>query len=56
MAREWAEGAFHRRVDEVGGNGLLVVILTAVNDPIVRLITRPDQPGTGTIDRALEAI
>ena len=31
--------ALHRRIAEVGGNRLLVVILTALRDPIVRLIT-----------------
>ena len=34
-----ADAVFHRRVAEVGGNRLLVVILTALRDPIVRLIT-----------------
>ena len=34
-----ADALFHRRVAEVGGNRLLVVILTALRDPIVRLIT-----------------
>jgi DNA-binding FadR family transcriptional regulator len=34
-----ASALFHRRVAEVGGNRLLVVILTALRDPIVRLIT-----------------
>ncbi len=33
-----ADAMFHRRVAEVGGNRLLVVILTAMRDPIVRLI------------------
>ena len=34
-----ADAVFHRRVAEVIGNRLLVVILTALRDPIVRLIT-----------------
>ena len=34
-----ADALFHRRVAEVGGNRLLVVILSALRDPIVRLIT-----------------
>jgi GntR family transcriptional repressor for pyruvate dehydrogenase complex len=34
-----ADALFHRQVAEVGGNRLLVVILTALRDPIVRLIT-----------------
>ena len=34
-----ADALFHCRVAEVGGNRLLVVILTALRDPIVRLIT-----------------
>lgn len=34
-----ADALFHRRVVEVGGNRLFVVILTALRDPIVRLIT-----------------
>jgi GntR family transcriptional repressor for pyruvate dehydrogenase complex len=34
-----ADALFHRRVAGVGGNRLLVVILTALRDPIVRLIT-----------------
>jgi GntR family transcriptional repressor for pyruvate dehydrogenase complex len=34
-----ADALFHRRVAEVGGNRLMVVILTALRDPIVRLIT-----------------
>jgi GntR family transcriptional repressor for pyruvate dehydrogenase complex len=34
-----ADALFHRRVAEVGGNRLLVVILTALRDPIVRLIS-----------------
>jgi GntR family transcriptional repressor for pyruvate dehydrogenase complex len=34
-----ADALFHRRIAEVGGNRLLVVILTALRDPIVRLIT-----------------
>lgn len=34
-----ADALFHRRVAEVGGNRLLVVILTALRDPVVRLIT-----------------
>jgi GntR family transcriptional repressor for pyruvate dehydrogenase complex len=34
-----ADALFHRRMAEVGGNRLLVVILTALRDPIVRLIT-----------------
>jgi GntR family transcriptional repressor for pyruvate dehydrogenase complex len=34
-----ADTLFHRRIAEVGGNRLLVVILTALRDPIVRLIT-----------------
>jgi DNA-binding FadR family transcriptional regulator len=34
-----ADALFHRRVAEVGGNRLLAVILTALRDPIVRLIT-----------------
>jgi GntR family transcriptional regulator, transcriptional repressor for pyruvate dehydrogenase complex len=34
-----ADALFHRRVAEVGGNRLLVVILTALREPIVRLIT-----------------
>ena len=34
-----ADALFHRRVAEVSGNRLLVVILTALRDPIVRLIT-----------------
>lgn len=33
-----ADALFHLRVAEVGGNRLLVVILTALRDPIVRLI------------------
>ncbi len=34
-----ADALFHRRVAEVGGNRLVVVILTALREPIVRLIT-----------------
>ncbi len=33
-----ADALFHQRVAEVGGNRLLVVILTALREPIVRLI------------------
>ena len=33
-----ADALFHRRVAEVSGNRLLVVFLTALRDPIVRLI------------------
>ncbi len=35
-----ADTLFHRRVAEVGGNRLLVVMLDALHDPIVRLITK----------------
>lgn len=34
-----ADALFHRRIAEVGGNRLLVVILTALRGPIIRLIT-----------------
>jgi DNA-binding FadR family transcriptional regulator len=34
-----ADALFHLRVAEVGGNRLLVVFLTALRDPVVRLIT-----------------
>jgi GntR family transcriptional repressor for pyruvate dehydrogenase complex len=34
-----ADALFHRRVAEAGGNRLLVVVLMALRDPIVRLIT-----------------
>jgi GntR family transcriptional repressor for pyruvate dehydrogenase complex len=34
-----ADALFHRLVAEVGGNRLLVVVLTALREPIVRLIT-----------------
>jgi GntR family transcriptional repressor for pyruvate dehydrogenase complex len=34
-----ADALFHRRVAEVGGNRFQVVILTALRDPIVRLIS-----------------
>ena len=34
----------------------MVVVLTAVHDPIIRPIIGPDQSGTGAIDQALVAI
>ena len=47
-----ADALFHRRVAEVGGNRLLVVILTALRDPIVRLITIRLSGDTEAVARA----
>jgi DNA-binding FadR family transcriptional regulator len=46
------DALFHRRIAEVGGNRLLVVILTALRDPIVRLITAGFSSETDARSRA----
>ncbi|WP_422928724.1 FadR/GntR family transcriptional regulator [Singulisphaera sp. PoT] len=49
-----ADALFHRRVAEVGGNRLLVLFLSALHDPIVRLISTGLARETGS--QAREAI
>jgi DNA-binding FadR family transcriptional regulator len=46
-----ADALFHQRVAEVGGNRLLVVILTALREPIVRLIATTLSGATAERDR-----
>jgi DNA-binding FadR family transcriptional regulator len=47
-----ADALFHQRVAEVGGNRLLVVFLTALRDPIIRLITVTGLSGETEATRA----
>ncbi len=47
-----ADALFHRRIAEIGGNRLLVLFLTALHDPIVRLIASGLSPETEAESRA----